>query len=756
MGMHGRFDLPVADKVSVIGQSFFDREAGGFDLKQLWSLLLRRWRAVGGTAVLSLALATIWLLQVTPLYTATVQVLLDPRKQKTVPGEALVSELALDASTVATEVGLVQTYAVARRVVERLRLVEHAEFGKAPVEIGFLSGLQGFFSALLSLPTDDADLSKGSTQSRRDNTGPAQLRVIDAVQRALTVKRLAATYFLEISFTHTSPETAANLVNAIADSYLDEQLDARYQAAQRAAGWLGERVVTLRQQLEVSEKAVAEHRGKFNLVSPKGGTLSDQQAAEINAQLVAARAQAVEKKAKYEQARGILESGKIESVAEIMQSPAIVSLRQQEAQAAREEADSLTHYGPEHPAIIKIRAQRNDLRRQIRAEVSRLVSTLGTDYEFALKKEQSLDAGLKELTGADHRNDAAVIRLRELERETQANKVLYESLLSRFKEAEQQSSLPTAQSRIVAPALRPAGPSYPSRQRVLMLALAGGLILGFGAAFLLEYLEDGFATIEQVEQTLQLPVLAMVPQLADRERRIQGHLVPIPEYIAHKPLSRFGESVRSVRVSTQLSGADQQPRLMMVTSAIPSEGKTTIALSLAFSAALSHQRVLVMDCDLRHSWTSKYFNLTEGPGLTDLLLGQATAEQAFRRGPIPQMSILPAGTTTLHAPDMLGSETMSALLQVLRPLYDAVIIDAPPLTPVIDSALLSKHVDKVVFVVRWRTTPRDIAARAVAAIDRPRQKIAGVVLNNIQLGRLSSYSPYYSYYHKRYQNYYAQ
>jgi exopolysaccharide transport family protein len=710
---------------------------------------------VGGTAVLSLALATIWLLQMTPLYTATVQVLLDPRKQKTVPGEALVSELALDASTVATEVGLVQTFAVARRVVERLGLVEHAEFGKAPIKIGFLSGLQGFFSGLLSLPANDAGLSSVPTEAaRRETTGPAQLRAIDAVQRALTVKRRAATYFLDISFTHFNPETAAVVANAIADAYLDEQLDARYQAAQRAAGWLGERVVTLRQQLEASEKAVAEHRANFNL-SAQGGTLSEQQAAEINAQLIVARAQAVEKKAKYEQARGILESGKIESVAEIMQSPVIASLRQQEAQAAREEADSLTHYGREHPAIIKIRAQRNDLRRQIGVEVSRLVSTLRTDHEFALKKEQSLEAGLKELTGADHRNDAAVIRLRELEREAQANKVLYESLLSRFKEAEQQSSLPTAQSRVVAPALRPSVPSYPSRQRVLFLALAGGLILGFGAAYLLESVENGFATIEQVEQTLQLPVLAMVPQLADSERRIQGHAVPIPEYVVHKPLSRLGESVRSIRVSTQMSDADQ-PRLMMVTSALPSEGKTTIALSLAFSAALSKQRVLVIDCDLRHCSTSKYFNLADGPGLTDLLLGQATSEQAFRRGPIPQMSILPAGTTTRQTPDILGSETMRALLHVLRSLYDVVIIDAPPLTPVIDSALLSKHVDKVVFVVRWRTTPRQIAARAVAAIDRPRQKIAGVVLNNIQPGRMSSYSPYYSYYHKRFQNYYAQ
>jgi capsular exopolysaccharide synthesis family protein len=382
--------------------------------------------------------------------------------------------------------------------------------------------------------------------------------------------------------------------------------------------------------------------------------------------------------------------------------------------------------------------------------------TLKTDFDFALKKEQSLETSLQELTGSDNRNDQAVIRLRELERDAQSNRVLYESLLNRFKEAEQQTSLQSAESRIIAPALKPSTPSYPNKKRFMILAIVCGLAFGIGAALLLEHVENGFTTIEQVEQELQLPVLAMVPQLGERERIVDDRVIPIAEYVAMRPLSRFGESIRSVRVSTQMSNVDEPPKLVLVTSSVPSEGKTTMMLSLAASAAAAGQNTLLIDCDLRHPSMSKYFNAHERPGLTDLLWGRVQAEDVLLRGPIPMMTLLPAGTTTRHPPDILGSERLRSLLASVRQAYDCVFIDAPPLIPVIDSTLLAKLADKVIFVIRWRTTPRDIVVRAVQSIDDPRQKIAGVVVNHTQLGLLSSYAPYYSYYHKKYQAYYTE
>jgi exopolysaccharide transport family protein len=752
--MHGNFKAAPSDaSVSLAGG---DRRTGTLAPRQLWSIFKRRWQVILGATAIVVALTTVWLLQTTPIYTAATQVLIDPRKERVFREEAVVSELGLDASTIATEVSLVKSFSIARRVVDRLGLAKHPKFGGARPGFSLIAWARG----LLLGPPEAPDGTQGSApapRSRDADLTPAVLASIAAVQSGISVRRLAATYFIDISFSHPDPELAASLANAVADSYLVEQLEARYQAARRAATWLSERVAALRSQLEASERALADHRAKHNLVKSQSGTLAEQQASEINAQLVAARAQTVERRAKYEQAQRILDGGAgIETVGSVMDSPVIASLRAQQVDLARLEADQLTRYGPEHPTILKIRAEKGDLKRQTNREVARVVQTLKTDYEFALKKEQSLETSLQELTGADTRNDQAVLRLRELERDAQANRVLYESLLTRFKEAEQQTSLQSAESRIVAPALSPDQPSFPNKQRFMILALVLGLGLGVGAAIVLEQIENGFTTIEQTEQALELPVLAMVPQLGDRERTLDGRRVPIPEYVALKPLSRFGEAIRSVRVSTQMSNVDEPPKLLLITSSIPSEGKTTLMLSLAASACAANQRVLLIDCDLRHPSMSKYFNVDEGPGLTDLLMGHVSAEHVFLHGPMPTMTLLPAGTTTRHPPDILGSERLRTLLQSVRLKYDVVLIDAPPMSPVIDSALLSKLVDKVIFVIQWRTTPREIVLRSLQAIDNPRRKLAGVVINHTQIGLLSSYAPYYSYYHEKYQRYYAQ
>ena len=747
--MNSQFKVPQIEAHSVPFED--DGPSLAEQLRRVYAMVVRRWPIMLGSVAVLLALAVVWLLQTTAIYTATTQLLIDPRKERVLREEAVVGDLALDASSIATEVALVQSFSVARRVAEKLDLENNARFSPPGGSFNFIGWILGFLPQMFSAPDGGQEERAGDTPSLT----PRQLSIIKAVQSGISVRREGPTYFIEISFSHRDAKLAAELANAVAESYLVEQLEARYQGARRAATWLSERVGALRGQLEASERALAEHRGKHNLVTAQAGTLAEQQATEINAQLVAARSLTVDKRAQYEQAQRILDGGAgIESVGAVVNAPAIVGLRTQAAELGRQEAELLTRYGPEHPAVVKLRAERGDIRRQISQEVARVVQTLKTDYDFALRKEQSLEASLRELTGANS-NDQAVIRLRDLERDVQANRVLYESLLTRFKEAEQQTSLQTAESRVIAPAFAPNDPSHPRKGLTLILAVLVGLAMGLGAGFLLEQLESGFATVEQLEQATQLPVLAIVPRLETRERAVDGRTVSIPEYVALKPLSRFGESIRSVRVSALMSDIDRPPKLILVTSSVPAEGKSTVVQSLAYSAASSNQRVLLIDCDLRHPSTSKCFKAHEGPGLTDLLMGHASAEQVFVRGPLPNLTVLPAGTTTRHPPDILGSERLRALLASVCESYDVVMLDAPPLSPVIDSSILSKLADKVIYVVNWRQTPRDLVLRSLQGIDDPRQKIAGLVLNNAQLRLMSSYSSYYSYYHKKYQKYYS-
>jgi capsular exopolysaccharide synthesis family protein len=760
--MHNSLKVLSSDQLRLGTSPIEDRGAGDFDPRVLITIARRRWYVIVGSLAITFCLTLWWLLNTVPIYTATAQILIDPRKERILRTEAVVGELALDTSSVATQVALIQSFAVAKRVVERLRLDEHGQRGDAePMSDHRQFSLNALF-ALFSGTQAAVVNSTGATPPDADiELSPATLGAIGRVRSGVDVRRVAPTYLIEVSYSHPEPRVAAELANAFAESYIDEQLDARRLAANRATKWLREQAVELRLQVAASEQAVSEHRAKYNLTTSRvgtaSGTLAAQQAGEINAQLVAARAQTVEKRARFEQAQKILEgSAGIETLAAAMESATIADLRQQEAALARSEADQLTRYGPSHPSLIRSRAERADIREQIKREVGRAITALKADYEFALKREASLEASFKELTSDENRNDQAVIRLRELERTAQTNGVLYESVLTRLKETEQQASLQTPESRIIAPAFVPGAPSYPNPKRFLILGTVGGLVLGFGLVFLLQYLENGFTTVEQIEQALHLPVLAMVPQVSKRECRIDGRVVPIPDYIFKKSLSHFSESIRSIHLGTQMSDPDQPPQLILVTSAVPSEGKTTIALCLAYSAAASNQRVLLMECDLRHPSISGHLNLDPGPGLTNLMVGTAELEQTLRRGPLPSLTILPAGPSTPYPAEMLTSERFKQTLHTLRGHYDVIYIDAPPLVPVIDSALLSRLVDKLVFVVQWRKTPRYAVRRALQTIDSATEKVAGVALSRTDLSLLSSYDRHYDYINKSSQSYYVQ
>jgi exopolysaccharide transport family protein len=630
-------------------------------------------------------------------------------------------------------------------VVEKEKLTQDREFG-LPASQGLLAFLAGLFKS------DEAD--KPAAQQLDGGIPPDVLRSIGRLRNALEVQRVNRTYVLSISVTSEDPLKAARLANAVADAFVVDQLDARYDAAKRASTWLAERMEGLRVQVRQSEEAVAKFRKEHNLIATSSEgkvTISEQQLSELSAKLITARAETAEKRAKYEQAAQVsARGGNLQAIPDVVRSPVISQLRAQQAEVARKEADLVARYSDQHPLVINARAERRDIDRSIAAEVQRVLINLKNDYDVAKSGEQSLQASLAQVSGETGLDDSVGVRLRELERLNTANKTLFDNFLSRAKITQEQSSFEEREARVISPATKPTTPSFPKKGLVEALAGVVGLLLGIGGAVALDMLNAGFMTARELEEKLGQPVLSSLPLLSDKDRKIDDKILDPARYLAAKPLSRYAEAVRNIRVGIQMADVDHPAKVILITSSVPAEGKSTLAQSLALSAEKAGQNVLLIDGDLRHPSTSKYFGLEAKPGLVDLLIGGAAFDEiVLREG---GLTVIPAGAKSQNPPDLLGSARLKLVIDKLRSVYDYIIIDSPPVGPVIDAKVIAVLADKVVFAVAWKTTPREIVAENVNYFQRD-HKLAGVALTRVdesQAPRYGAYAQYSGDYYKKY------
>lgn len=746
--MHGSIAIRPVEQEESSGR------AASFGLPEVLDFLARRWKLMLAAAGCMVALAFFILLTITPRYSATTQILIDAKPENMLGQGSMMSELALDSTAIDSQVTILQSRSLLQRVVKARNLVKDPEFGSVEAEAGVFQRLVDLARNSVSGEPAPESLPAPAPAVSNEAMPPEVLRAVNRLRNALEVRREARTLVVNVTVTSIDRAKAASLADAIADAYIIDKLEARFDRARRAATWLSDRIEVLGADLRTSEQAVAEFRVRHNLVETRTGTLSEQQLSDLNAKLVGMRAETAEKRAKYEQSRSITAvSGNLDAIPDVLRSPVITSLRNQAGDVTRREADLLARYGRNHPQVINIQAERRDMERQIQAEIQRVIANLKNDLDVTISREESLAASLGRAGGQTGADNKVAVELRQLERAAAANKVLYESFLSRSKIAEEETTLANREARIISNAALPIAPSYPNKLFVLGFAFAIGLALGTAGGFALDILNRGFMSPRQVEEALDLPVLASLPLIEPRELSHEGKTLTIPEYLLLKPLSQFSEAVRSVRTSIQMSDVDDPPQLVQVTSAMPNEGKTTTAICLGISAAAAGQKVLLIDGDLRHPSLSRFFRKEKAEGLVDCLLGTLDEVPIFvdeRAG----IHVLPAGARTQHPPDLLGSARMKALIAELRERYDYIVIDTPPLTPVIDGSVVAAIADKVVFAVRWNETPRELVADALESIRTPR-KVAGVVLTMLNEKAMPQYGRY-AYYGKAYYNkYYA-
>ena len=736
-------------------------QGGGFDVREAINFVWRQWKLIASVAALVTLLGALYIAKQTPLYTASTQLLLDPRKEKAAGQDVILSEIALDLPAIESQIAIIKSSALLRRVVVKERLVNDPEFGAAPAGAGtgLLQSIRGFFSRSPE-PEPQAPAQNAQLSTSLDNLSPEVRANGENIKGALGVTRAGQAYVLNITFTSADPAKAARLANAVADAFVVDKLDARFDAAKRASAWLSDRLVELRQQLREAEEAVASFRTENNLVSnSSGASLNQEQLAELNGRLVAARSETAEKKARLELLQKIQAGGgNISSLPEVANSGAIADLRRQENDISRQEADLLARYNDRHPSVVNLRAQLSDIRRAIAAEARRLTSAVQNEYDLAKARQDAVERTLREVTGQTGLDNSKAITLRELERTAAVNKSLFEDFLQRARVTQEQSTFEARDARVITPAQSPATPSSPKTLLIMLASVLIGTMVGAGSAYLLELLNAGFTTPRQVEDMLQMPLLASISKMEARDLSGDGGVLAIPQYPHVKPLSRFSEAIRSLRSAIQMSDVDNPPKVLQLTSTIPGEGKSTIAQTLAASAAQSGLNVLIMDCDLRHPSTSRFFKADKSPGLVDYLVGGADIQTIIAYDERLRLWYLPAGGKTQNPPDLLGSAKLKQLIAGLREKFDLVIIDTPPMGPVVDPLIVSNLADKVIFVVRWASTSRGMVAHSIDRLSG-HKKVAGVVFNYVIDAQAQKYGKYaYSYYYggRYYKKYYHE
>jgi capsular exopolysaccharide synthesis family protein len=401
---------------------------------------------------------------------------------------------------------------------------------------------------------------------------------------------------------------------------------------------------------------------------------------------------------------------------------------------------------------VTVEAEKRDLERSIAAETQRMIETVKNEYTLAKSREAAAEQAMREATGQGGLDSEDATRLRELERTVAVNKNLFDDFLQKAKVTDEKSTFRPRDVRVIAPA-QPGSQSYPNKKRTLLLALFVGLGLGVGGALALELLNVGFTSARQIEQLLEIPVLASVGKMDQSKLEKDGSTFPLPFYQIHYPLSAFSESFRTLRSGILMSDVDAPPKVIHITSSCPSEGKSTIAVSLAISAVSAGLKVALVDADLRHPSTSRFFKIEQKKGLVDLLTGAATLNEVvtFKSD---KVAVIPAGAKSVNPPDLLGSERMKAFIEQLRQNFDYVVIDTPPVGPVIDAVLVAGLADKTLFVVRWASTARDEVQGSIQKLS-VQKRVAGIVLNVVVQGRAKKYGSY-GYYGREYAKYYSE
>ena len=701
--------------------------------------LVRYWRAVNrhrlGIILFVVAvgvLATVYAYSLAPVYRGTATVLLDPVRKKGVTNDELFAEYSgTTRDYFLTQTEIMKSRDYAERLVRVLNLTRHPEYDpRRPQEKGWMA------SMLESL--------RGTASGNSPNEEDIRDGVVARVMGQFSFQPIRNTQLVKVSFDSHDPLLAERAPNTLSMIYIVADLDARTEEARNSTSFLSAQSDELKKKLTDSERELQQYRESQKIVVTKGLSLSGatRRLEEITTSLEDARKKRSDAELTYRQVSAAAQAQgqsamALESLAVVQRNPALLRLREIEVEAERKLADASKRYGPEHPRMVSAQADLKAAQDAARRQISTLVQTVAKEYEIAKAAEAALEQAHARSKSEAQVFNRAEFSLARLERDVESNRRLYEAFIQRSKEV-RTGDMRQAIARVVDPALTPKVPSGPNIRNIIALAMFGALLFAMAIALLLERLDNKLRTSDELESRLDVKAIGVLPRMKTSAS------TPLERIVLDDNANTFSEAIRTVRSVVQLSTLDTPHKTVLVTSSVPSEGKTTVAcnLALAFSQV---KKTLLIEADMRRPGIRRLLGMEPShAGLSEYVSGNMGIEQCIFPVNGSTLSVLHSGTVPLNPLEMLSSQRFADAMRSLQETFEVIVVDSPPTQLVSDAMVLSRFATAVLFVVRADRTPYTLARRSILRMHGINAPVLGAVLNQFDVEKALKYHRDYS------------
>jgi succinoglycan biosynthesis transport protein ExoP len=707
------------------------------DLVRYWRAIARnKWRILALVALVGL-IATLYAYSLKPIYRSTATLLVEGSRPRagSSQDELYIAFTGATRDYYLTQFEVIKSREFAERLVRVMGLAKHPEFDGS-------QAAKPWYAALMPSPkVAGGSRSKASEEDMVDG-------VVGSVMGRTSLQPVRNTQLVKISFDSGDPELAARVPNTLATIYIVADMESRLEATRRTTEFLARQSESLKEKLVQSERALQQYREREKIIEVKGVSMAgaSRQLEELSSSLLDARRKRADIEAAYEQvnaARQGKAADSLEALPYLLRHPLVQGAKQAESEAERRLGDASKRYGPDHPRMVTAQAELKSARENLSRQVNTVAQGVAKDYELARANEAAIERALGRSKGDIQSHNRKEFELQSLERDVAANRQLYDTFMQRGRET-RAGEMQTPIARIVDEARPPKGPFGPNKQMIIGMAVLAALLAGVSLALLIERLNNRVKASHEVESKLGVRALGVLPITRSEPNE------PLELMFSESNQNAFSEAIRTIRSSVLLSGLQSPRKVVLLTSSVPEEGKTTLATNLAFAFS-QVKKTLLIEGDMRRPKIARILGQDRNrPGLAELVAQGLPLAECVYQVPDSPLYVLQAGRVPANPLELISSPGMELAMERLKEEFEVIVIDSPPVQLVSDAVMLSQLATSVLFVVRADKTPYPVARHALSRLHRVDAPVLGVVLNQIDLEKADNYYGEYSGYGNRY------